>query len=147
MNFEDHDSFDDALAALDDAPLGAPESIEVSYEAVINNLQQGWMSQVANLQYVNAQLAAKVQEVDRRLLESNARCGALEGALLTESETNRAGIAALEERLDQALKGAEEALASLSSPVDDPPQEDVFQAAAALAGQPVLASSSAPEES
>ena len=41
-----------------DDDFGPPESVEVDVNLVINNLQQGWMRQVANLQWVNAQLSA-----------------------------------------------------------------------------------------
>jgi hypothetical protein len=132
----------------EDAPLGAPESVEVDINQVINNLQQGWMAQVANLQWTNAKITANAQEMERRWHEAEARAGALEGALLTESES----ATYLEQQLSTSRELADHYADQMeklqdASRSDDPPQEDVFQAAAALAGQSVLASSPAPEES
>ena len=121
-----------------DDDFGPPESVEVDVNLVINNLQQGWMSQVANLQWVNAQLSAKAAEMERRWQEAEMRVGALEGALKVESENS----SRLEEELNRytpVYLEADGRVYPAATPADDHLSEDaILQMSAALSGQPGL---------
>jgi hypothetical protein len=126
---------------FDEGDFGPPQSVEVDVNLVINNLQQGWMSQVANLQWVNAQLSAKAEEMERRWRETEARANALEGALVNESEHARKLEGLLERGgvylpdIDTDPAQVERAL----SQADDHPSEDaILQMSALASGQPGL---------
>jgi hypothetical protein len=133
----DHSAPECSAPLTDDDDFGPPQSVEVDVNLVINNLQQGWMSQVANLQWVNAQLSAKAEEMERRWREAEMRIGALQGALVATSpvddhpQEGGTGLFTKEQ--------ADEFMNLDVSPADDHPSEDaILQMSALASGQPGL---------